>query len=56
MEVCCTRSNCEGFKDVLYIQCTGMLWNGNEEDDNARRECEEDEGIDCEDGDCDTDW
>ena len=26
-----------------------MLWNGSEEDGNARSECEEDEGTDCED-------
>jgi hypothetical protein len=32
-----------------------MLWNDNEEDGNVRIECEEDEGIDCEDGDSDTD-
>ena len=33
----------------------GMLWNDNEEDGNVRSECEEDDGIDCEDGDSDTD-
>jgi len=32
-----------------------MLWNGSEEDGHARSECEEDEGTECEDGDCDTD-
>ena len=32
------------------------LWNSNEEDGNVRSECEEDEGTDCADGDCDTDW
>jgi len=33
-----------------------MLWNCSEEDGNVRSECEKDEGIDCEDGDSDTDW
>jgi len=33
-----------------------MLWNDSEEDGDVRCECEEDEGIDCEDGDSDTDW
>jgi len=33
-----------------------MLWNGSEEDGNVRRESEEDEGTDCEDGDSDTEW
>jgi hypothetical protein len=33
-----------------------MLWNGSEEDGNVRNECVEDEGMDCEDGDSDTDW
>ena len=33
-----------------------MLWNGSEEDENVRSECEEDEGTYCEDGDSDTDW
>ena len=33
-----------------------MLWNGSEEDGDVGRECEEDEGTDCEDGDSDTDW
>jgi hypothetical protein len=32
-----------------------MLWNGSEEDGNVRSECEE-EGTDCEGGDCDTYW
>jgi hypothetical protein len=46
---------------VLYI-CSAVddtdddiLWNGSEEDRNVRTECEEDDGIDCEDGDNDTD-
>ena len=33
-----------------------LLWNGGEEVENVRSECEEDEGTDCEDGDSDTDW
>jgi hypothetical protein len=33
-----------------------MLWTGSEEDGNVRRECEEDEGTDCEVGDSHTDW
>ena len=33
-----------------------ILWNGGKEFGNVRRECEEDEGTDCEDGDSDTDW
>jgi hypothetical protein len=32
-----------------------LLWNDNEEDGNVRCECEEDEGIDCEDRVSDTD-
>jgi hypothetical protein len=44
-----TRSDCEGFSEMLYIQCNGTdadtLWNGSE-----------DEGNECEDGDNDTDW
>ena len=31
-----------------------MLWNGSEEGENVRGECEEDEGTDYEDGDSDT--
>ena len=33
-----------------------MMWNGGEEDEDVRNECEEDEGTDCEDGDSDADW
>ena len=33
-----------------------MLWNGSEEDENVRSECEVDEVTDCEDGGSDTDW
>ena len=33
-----------------------ILWNGRAEDGDVRRECEEDEDTDCEDGDSDTDW
>ena len=32
------------------------LWNDSEEDGNAGSKCEDDEGIDCKDGDSDTDW
>ena len=42
---------------MLYIHCTDdMLWNGSKQDGNVRRECEEDEGTDCEVGDSDTEW
>jgi hypothetical protein len=33
-----------------------VLWNGSAEKGNAKTECEEDEGTECEDGDSDTDW
>jgi len=33
-----------------------VLWNGSEEDGNARSERVEDEGTDCAGGDSDTDW
>ena len=33
-----------------------MQWNGSKEYGDVRSECEEDEGIDCEDGDTHTDW
>jgi len=33
-----------------------MLWNSSEEDRNIRKECQEDESTDCEDGDSNTDW
>jgi hypothetical protein len=51
----------KGFKKC-YISSAGdenvddVLWNGNEEDKNVRSGCQEDEGTDNEDGDCDTDW
>ena len=32
-----------------------ILWNGSKEDENVASECEEDEGIDSEDGDSDSD-
>jgi hypothetical protein len=32
-----------------------MLWNASEEDGAVRSECEEDEDIDCKDGDSDND-
>ena len=33
-----------------------VLFSGSEDDGNVRSECEENEGTDFEDGDCDTDW
>ena len=33
-----------------------MLWNGSEEVENARIECEEDEGNDCKDGYSNINW
>ena len=44
----CVSNAVDGTGDVI-------LWNGGKEDGNVRRECEEDEGTDCEDGDSDTD-
>ena len=42
---------------MLYIHCSDdMLWNGSKEGGNVRRECEGDEGTDCEGGDSDTEW
>ena len=46
---CCISNTVDGTDD-------DMLWNGSEEDEGVRSECEEDEGTDCEDGDSDTDW
>jgi hypothetical protein len=34
----------------------GVLWNDSEEDGDVRSVCDEDEGMDCEDGESDTDW
>jgi hypothetical protein len=45
---CCMSSAMNETNDIL--------WNGSEEDGNVRSEYEEDEGSDCEDGDCDTAW
>ena len=39
---CCISS-------VLNETDDDMLWNGSEEDEDVRSECEEDEGIECED-------
>jgi hypothetical protein len=33
-----------------------MLWNDSQENVHVRSECEEDEGIECEDRDSDIDW
>jgi hypothetical protein len=46
---CCISNAVDGTGDDI-------LWNGGKEDGNVRRECEEDKGTDCEDGDSDTDW
>ena len=61
MTVHLTRSDWKGFrKCCVSTEVDGtdddMLWNDSEEDGDVRCECEEDEGIDCEDGDSDTDW
>jgi len=54
-------------KDIIKVQVVGslyiyvkdethdLLWNGSEVDGNVK-ECEKDEGTDCEDGDSDTIW
>ena len=42
--------------NAVYETNDGMLWNGSDENGNARSECEEDEGTEFEDGDSDTDW
>jgi hypothetical protein len=51
-------------KGVFKKYCTSIaveetdddkLWNDSEEDGNAGSKCEDDRGIDCEDGDSDTD-
>ena len=46
---CCLSSAMDGTED-------DKLWNGSKEYGDIRRECEEDEGTDCEGGDSDTDW
>jgi len=51
----------QGFKKCCISNATDetdddMLWNGSAEDGDVRRECEEDEGTENEDGDSDTDW
>jgi hypothetical protein len=46
---CCTSNEMDG---TDY----DVLWNSIEEYENVRSECEEDKGIDCEDGDTHTDW
>ena len=38
---CCISNTMDGTDDDMW-------WNGSEEDGNIRRECEEDEGTDCE--------
>jgi hypothetical protein len=55
MAVHFNRTDCEGFQEMLHIQCMdeteNMLWNGSEEDGNIRIKCEEYENADCENGD-----
>jgi len=53
-----TRSDCAR-SDVVDEANGNMLWNDSEEAGDARSECEEDDGTDCEDeenGESDTDW
>jgi hypothetical protein len=45
---CCISSTVDENDDTL--------WNGSEETGDVRRECEEDEGTDCDNGASDTDW
>jgi hypothetical protein len=40
----------------LMMMMTTMMCYDNKEHGNVRRACDKDEGIDCEDGDSDTDW
>ena len=47
-KMCCISNALDETDDVL--------WNGSEEDGNARSESEEDEGTNCAGGDSDTDW
>ena len=49
LKKCCVSNGVDESDD-------NMLWNGSEEDENVRSQCEEDEGTDCEDGNSDTDW
>ena len=46
---CCISIAVDGTED-------DVLWDGSEEDGNVRSECEDDGGMDCEDGDSDTVW
>ena len=48
-----TRGYCEGSK-ALDGNDVGLLWNDSEENGDVSSECEEGEGTDCEDLDCDT--
>jgi len=52
-----TRSDWRVLRSAVYLmqRMRLMLWNGSEEDGDVKSECEEDDGIDCEDGDNDTD-
>jgi hypothetical protein len=59
-----TRIDCEGFDEMLYIQCNRwnlwwfvVEWQGTIMNyGDVRSECEEDESTECEDGDSDTNW
>jgi hypothetical protein len=48
----------KGFKKCCVSSAVddGMLLNDNGKDGHVRRQCEEDEGTDCEDEHSDTDW
>jgi hypothetical protein len=53
-----TRSDCEGFYEVLYTQCSGWdwCWFVVEWRMGMWVSVLEDEGTDCENGDSDADW
>jgi len=52
LQHCSPDVNVKGFKKCCISNGTDddMLWSGSEEGGNGRRECEEDNGPDCEDG------
>jgi transcription elongation factor Elf1 len=59
MAVHLTRSDCEEFSECCISKAVegtddDKLWSDSEEEGSVRRKCEENEGTDCEDGDCDT--
>jgi hypothetical protein len=56
-----TEVTVKGFKkccisSAVYQTDDNMLWNGSEVGGNIKSLCEEDEGMDCKDGDSDIDW